>query len=98
MVFTVTLVADAIIFEASLTFIGAGIAEPTPTWGNILADARAAHDVEIAFARRRSHRILAFESRDRARARGRALQLQPVQFRAITRTREAETSPMTEPA
>ena len=41
MVFTVTLVADAIIFEASLTFIGAGIVEPTPTWGNILADARA---------------------------------------------------------
>ena len=40
MVFTVTLVADAIIFEASLTFIGAGIPEPTPTWGNILADAR----------------------------------------------------------
>lgn len=41
MVFTVTLVADAIIFEASLTFIGAGIQEPTPTWGNILSDARA---------------------------------------------------------
>ncbi|MGI6230319.1 MAG: dipeptide/oligopeptide/nickel ABC transporter permease/ATP-binding protein [Tractidigestivibacter sp.] len=41
LVFTVTLVADAIIFEASLTFIGAGIVEPTPTWGNILADARA---------------------------------------------------------
>ena len=40
-VFTVTLVADAIIFEASLTFLSAGIAEPTPTWGNILADARA---------------------------------------------------------
>ena len=40
MVFTVTLVADAIIFEASLTFIGAGITEPTATWGNILADAR----------------------------------------------------------
>ena len=40
MVFTVTLVADAIIFEASLTFIGAGIAEPTATWGNILASAR----------------------------------------------------------
>ena len=40
MVFTVTLVADAIIFEASLTFIGAGIAEPTPTWGNILSSAR----------------------------------------------------------
>ena len=40
LVFTVTLVADAIIFEASLTFLSAGIAEPTPTWGNILADAR----------------------------------------------------------
>ena len=40
MVFTVTLVADAIIFEASLTFIGAGIAEPTPTGGNILSSAR----------------------------------------------------------
>ena len=40
MVFTVTLVADAIIFEASLTFIGAGITEPTAPWGNILADAR----------------------------------------------------------
>lgn len=40
LVFTVTLVADAIIFEASLTFIGAGITEPTATWGNILADAR----------------------------------------------------------
>ena len=41
MVFTVTLVADAIIFEASLTFIGAGITEPTATWGNILSNARA---------------------------------------------------------
>ena len=41
MVFTVTLVADAIIFEASLTFLSAGISEPTPPWGNILADARA---------------------------------------------------------
>ena len=41
MVFTVTLVADAIIFEASLTVLSAGSAEPTPTWGNILAYARA---------------------------------------------------------
>ena len=40
MVFTIVLVADAIVFEASLAFIGAGIPEPTPTWGNILADAR----------------------------------------------------------
>lgn len=40
MVFTIVLVADAIVFEASLSFISAGIPEPTPTWGNILADAR----------------------------------------------------------
>lgn len=41
LVFTIVLVADAIVFEASLSFISAGIPEPTPTWGNILADARA---------------------------------------------------------
>ena len=40
MVFTIVLVADAIVFEASLSFISAGIPEPTPTWGNILSDAR----------------------------------------------------------
>ena len=40
MVFTIVLVADAIVFEASLAFISAGIPEPTPTWGNTLADAR----------------------------------------------------------
>ena len=43
MVFTVTLVADAIIFKAlplPAPCIGAGITEPTATWGNILADAR----------------------------------------------------------
>ena len=40
MVFTIVLVADAIVFEASLSFFSAGIPEPTPTWGYILADAR----------------------------------------------------------
>ena len=40
MVFTIVLVADAIVFEASLSFISASIPEPTPTWGNILSDAR----------------------------------------------------------
>ena len=40
MVFTIVLVADALVFEASLSFISAGIPEPTPTWGNILSDAR----------------------------------------------------------
>ena len=38
MVFTIVLVADAIVFEASLSFISAGIPEPTPTWGNILSE------------------------------------------------------------
>lgn len=41
LVFTIVLVADAIVFEASLSFISAGIPEPNPTWGNILSDARA---------------------------------------------------------
>lgn len=41
MVFTTVLVADAIVFEASLSFIQAGVPEPNPSWGNILADARA---------------------------------------------------------
>ncbi|MFQ9178722.1 MAG: dipeptide/oligopeptide/nickel ABC transporter permease/ATP-binding protein [Eggerthella lenta] len=40
MVFTIVLVADAIVFEASLSFISAGIPSRTPTWGNILSDAR----------------------------------------------------------
>ncbi len=41
LVFAITATADAIVFEASLAFISAGIPEPNPTWGNILADARA---------------------------------------------------------
>ena len=41
LVFAITATADAIVFEASLAFISAGIPEPDPTWGNILADARA---------------------------------------------------------
>ena len=41
MVFTTLCVADAIVFEASLSFINLGINEPTPTWGNILSSAKA---------------------------------------------------------
>ncbi|WP_051259424.1 dipeptide/oligopeptide/nickel ABC transporter permease/ATP-binding protein [Schaalia suimastitidis] len=40
LVFATVLVADAIILEASLTFIGAGLQEPIPTWGNILSAAQ----------------------------------------------------------
>lgn len=42
MVFATVLVADAIVFEASLSFIGAGIqAVNTPTWGNMLSEGKA---------------------------------------------------------
>ena len=33
-------VGVAIILEASLSFLGVGVPPPTPTWGNMLADAR----------------------------------------------------------
>ncbi|WP_147680806.1 dipeptide/oligopeptide/nickel ABC transporter permease/ATP-binding protein [Actinomyces ruminicola] len=42
MVYATVLVADAIVFEASLSFIGAGIkAVNTPTWGNMLSEGKA---------------------------------------------------------
>lgn len=42
MVFATVLVADAIVFEASLSFIGAGIQSAnTPTWGNMLSEGKA---------------------------------------------------------
>ncbi|MDO5033865.1 MAG: dipeptide/oligopeptide/nickel ABC transporter permease/ATP-binding protein [Actinomycetaceae bacterium] len=41
LVFATVLVADAIILEASLTFIGAGLQETmVPTWGNVLSAAQ----------------------------------------------------------
>ncbi|WP_151641192.1 dipeptide/oligopeptide/nickel ABC transporter permease/ATP-binding protein [Corynebacterium sp. 11A] len=39
-VFATVLVADAIVFEASLSFINAGVNPPEPSWGNILADGK----------------------------------------------------------
>ncbi|MFD7732290.1 dipeptide/oligopeptide/nickel ABC transporter permease/ATP-binding protein [Kitasatospora phosalacinea] len=36
-VFATVLVAEAIIFEASLSFLGAGVQQPNPSWGNVLA-------------------------------------------------------------
>ncbi|MDO4412235.1 dipeptide/oligopeptide/nickel ABC transporter permease/ATP-binding protein [Cutibacterium sp.] len=41
LVFAAVLVADAIVFEASLSFINAGIKPPSPSWGNILSDGKA---------------------------------------------------------
>ncbi|WP_425308517.1 dipeptide/oligopeptide/nickel ABC transporter permease/ATP-binding protein [Ammonicoccus fulvus] len=40
LVFATVLVADAIVFEASLSFINAGVRPPNPSWGNILADGK----------------------------------------------------------
>ncbi|MFC9560524.1 dipeptide/oligopeptide/nickel ABC transporter permease/ATP-binding protein [Agromyces sp. NPDC056965] len=40
LVFVTVLVADAIVFEASLSFIGAGVQDPAPSWGNIIASGR----------------------------------------------------------
>lgn len=40
MVFATVLVADAIVLEASLSFIQAGVQPPNPSWGNILADGK----------------------------------------------------------
>ncbi|MBX9244049.1 dipeptide/oligopeptide/nickel ABC transporter permease/ATP-binding protein [Actinotalea ferrariae] len=40
LVFATILVADAIVFEASLSFIQAGIPDPEPSWGNIIAAGR----------------------------------------------------------
>jgi len=40
MVFATVLVADAIVLEASLSFINAGVQPPNPSWGNILADGK----------------------------------------------------------
>lgn len=37
LVFATVMVADAIVFEASLSFIGAGVPEPDPSWGSVLA-------------------------------------------------------------
>ncbi|MEA9984372.1 MULTISPECIES: dipeptide/oligopeptide/nickel ABC transporter permease/ATP-binding protein [Subtercola] len=40
MVFATILVADAIVFEASLSFIGAGVQDPAPSWGNVISYGR----------------------------------------------------------
>ncbi|MFE0464662.1 dipeptide/oligopeptide/nickel ABC transporter permease/ATP-binding protein [Kitasatospora sp. NPDC058965] len=36
-VFATVLVADAIVFEASLSFLGAGVQQPNPSWGNVIS-------------------------------------------------------------
>jgi ABC-type dipeptide/oligopeptide/nickel transport system permease subunit len=40
-VYATQLIPSAIVFEASLSFLGMGIVPPTPSWGGMLADASA---------------------------------------------------------
>ncbi|TCT18430.1 peptide/nickel transport system permease protein [Bibersteinia trehalosi] len=40
LVFATVMVADAIVLEASLSFLGAGVQPPFPSWGNILSEGR----------------------------------------------------------
>lgn len=40
LVFATVMVADAIILEASLSFLGAGVQDPAPSWGNVIAYGR----------------------------------------------------------
>jgi peptide/nickel transport system permease protein len=40
LVFATVMVADAIILEASLSFLGAGIQDPAPSWGNVISYGR----------------------------------------------------------
>ena len=37
-VYTTLLIPTAIVFEATLSFLGMGVVPPTPTWGNMLSD------------------------------------------------------------
>ncbi|MFJ6663733.1 dipeptide/oligopeptide/nickel ABC transporter permease/ATP-binding protein [Streptomyces sp. NPDC091383] len=40
LVFGTVQVAEAIVFEASLSFIGAGVRPPDPSWGSVIADGK----------------------------------------------------------
>jgi peptide/nickel transport system permease protein len=41
LVFATVVLADAIVLEAALSFIGVGIRPPEPSWGNIMSEGRA---------------------------------------------------------
>ncbi|NEE13154.1 dipeptide/oligopeptide/nickel ABC transporter permease/ATP-binding protein [Streptomyces sp. SID7499] len=40
LVFCTVQVAEAVVFEASLSFIGAGVRPPDPSWGSVIADGK----------------------------------------------------------
>ena len=45
LVYTTLLIPGAIVFEASLSFLGLGVVPPTPSWGNMLSDAEPYYKV-----------------------------------------------------
>jgi peptide/nickel transport system permease protein len=45
LVYTTLLIPSSIVFEATLSFLGLGVVPPTPSWGNMLADAEAYYKV-----------------------------------------------------
>ena len=49
-VYTTLLIPIAIVFEATLSFLGLGVVPPTPTWGNMLNDALPFYQVSWWFA------------------------------------------------
>jgi ABC-type dipeptide/oligopeptide/nickel transport system permease subunit len=44
-VYTTLLIPGAIVSEATLSFLGLSVVPPTPSWGNMLADAMAYYKV-----------------------------------------------------
>jgi peptide/nickel transport system permease protein len=44
-VYATLLIPAAIVFEATLSFLGLGVVPPTPTWGNMLSDAESYYKV-----------------------------------------------------
>lgn len=45
LVYTTLLIPSAIVFEATLSFLGLGVVPPTPSWGNMLSDAEPYYKV-----------------------------------------------------
>ncbi len=47
-VYSTLLIPTAIVFEATLSFLGLGVIPPTPTWGNMIADAQNGGYYQVA--------------------------------------------------
>ena len=47
-VYSTLLIPTAIVFEATLSFLGLGVIPPTPTWGNMIAEAQNGGYYQVA--------------------------------------------------